>query len=174
MLPESIETLHGLLKKKDIDVLLAGGWAVNAHGYGRQTNDVDWVACDEQQKQIEDLMRSLGFTAGSTSNLVTRFSSGSITMPTIDFLWVDRSTFSKLDTKDSFSGRQRTVPILRLDHLVAMKIHALASHEERQGRDLLDIRFLLEANPGVISEQDLRELCARHGPPGAYDLIKTS
>jgi hypothetical protein len=47
MLPESIESLHRLLKENGIDVLLAGGWAVNAHGYGRQTNDVDWVACDE-------------------------------------------------------------------------------------------------------------------------------
>jgi hypothetical protein len=174
MLPESIETLHRLLKENGIEVLLAGGWAVNAHGYGRQTNDVDWVACDEQEEQIQDLMTSLRFIPGSTSNLVTRFSSGALTMPTIDFLWVDRSTFSKLNTGDSFSGRDGTVPLLRLDHLIAMKIHALKSHEERQGRDLLDIRFLLEANPRVISDLELRDLCSLHGPLNAYHLITES
>ena len=174
MLPESIESLHRLLKENDIGVLLAGGWVVNAHGYGRQTNDVDWVACDEAQERIQDLMTSLGFIPGSTSNLVTRFTSVALTIPTVDFLWVDRATFAKLDTKDSFSGRHGTVPLLRLDHLIAMKIHALKSHEERQGRDLLDIRFLLKANPGVLSDQELRKLCAVHGPPGAYDLINES
>jgi hypothetical protein len=32
MIPESIESLHRVLMEKGIDVLLAGGWAVNAHG----------------------------------------------------------------------------------------------------------------------------------------------
>ena len=172
MIPDSIESLHRLLMEKGIKVLLAGGWAVNAHGYGRQTNDVDWVACDGQERQISEVMSSLQFSPGSTSKLVSRFASRSAALPTVDFLWVDRSTFSKLDTKDSFAGRHGTIPLLRLAHLVAMKIHALKSHEERQGRDLIDIRHLLEANPGVISDQALKDLCEQHGPAGAHDLIK--
>jgi hypothetical protein len=119
-------------------------------------------------------MESLSFSPGSTNKLVTRFAPRTLTMPTIDFLWVDRSTFTKLDTKDQFAGRHQTIPLLRLDHLIAMKIHALKSHDERKGRDLLDVRYLLEANPGVISDETLRKLCSQHGPPGAYDLITAS
>ena len=52
-----------------------------------------------------------------------------------------------------------------------MKIHALQNHKERKGRDLMDIRYLLEANPSVISDEELRTLCSKFRPDNAYDMI---
>ena len=112
MLPESIESLYRLLRDREIKVLLAGGWAVNEHGYSRQTVDVDWVASEKEKDPIQSLMRLLKFTPESESNLVTRFVPKTLELPTVDFLWVDPSTFSKLDTNDSFAGRHKAIPML--------------------------------------------------------------
>ena len=171
VLPDSIGSLHHLLQSAGINVLLAGGWAVNEHGYSRETRDIDWIACESQKDTVRDLMTSSGFATGSESHLVTRFSPRNPTLPIIDFLWVDPDTYSSLDAEKSFGGRHRSVPVLHLSHLISMKIHALRDHEARKGRDAADIRYLLEANPGVVSDDELRALCTKYGPENAYDLV---
>lgn len=171
MLPDSIDSLHRLLDKDGIQVILVGGWAVNEHGYSRETRDIDWIASETQQDSVTKTMLSAGFEVGTTSGLVTRFFPPSPALPVIDFLWVDPKTFTTLDAGKAMTGRHNSLPLLRLDHLIAMKIHALKNNEERKGRDLIDIRYLLEANPGVISDADLQALCSKFGPDNAYELI---
>jgi hypothetical protein len=171
LLPDSIGSLHNLLKSGGINVLLAGGWAVNEHGYSRETRDIDWVACESQKKTAQDLMRSAGFKLGSDNNMVTRFFPPSATLPIVDLLWVDPETFVTLNDNKSLGGKHQSIPILRLEHLISMKIHALKNHKERKGRDLMDIRYLLEANPSVVSDEDLRALCSKFGPENAYEMI---
>lgn len=171
MLPDSIGSLYNLLKSGGINVLLAGGWAVNEHGYARETRDVDWVANESQKSAALEVMRSARFKPGSDSALVTRFIPPSPGIPIVDLLWVDAETFAKLYTNKSHGGPHQSIPILHLEHLIGMKIHALKNHKERKGRDLLDIRHLLEANPGVISDDDLLTLCEKFGPSNAYNLI---
>lgn len=174
MLPDTVESLHRMLAEAGIEVLLAGGWAVNEHGYGRHTKDVDWVACTKDEPAVRELMISLKFQADSESKLATRYRPLTLGLPIVDFLWVIPQTYEKLQSGRIYTGRHGSIPLLRLDHLIAMKIHALKSHEEREGRDLLDIRHLLKANPGVISDQDLRTLSSKYGPPEAYQLITDS
>lgn len=171
MLPESIGSLYSLLRSGGIDVILAGGWAVNEHGYSRVTRDVDWVVCEEQKDAASDLMHSAGFRAGSEGAMVTRFLPPSPTIPVVDLLWVDVRTFDKMNSGKTLRGSNQSIPVLQLEHLIAMKIHALKNHDDRKGLDLRDIHHLLEANPGVISDRALRELCATLGPEKAYELI---
>ena len=172
MLPDSIASLHNLLKSRGIDVLLAGGWAVNEHGFARETRDIDWIARQDQKDLAQEFLKSAGFRIGSDSNLVTRFLPQIPTIPTIDLLWVDSDTFEQLNVGKTLGGRLGTIPVLSFNNLIALKVYALKDNEDRDGRDLMDIRRLLRANPGLLSEELLRSLCDRYGPPGAYDLIK--
>lgn len=62
--------------------------------------------------------------------------------------------------------------MIGLASLLAMKLHALKDGESRGGKDLLDIRNLLNYSPTKLPEAELRALCDRYAGPGAYDLIK--
>lgn len=60
--------------------------------------------------------------------------------PPLDVIWVDAATFAKMATTNERTGRHRSIPVIRFDHLLTMKIVALRDDEHRLGRDLLDIR----------------------------------
>jgi hypothetical protein len=44
MIPDHAQTLYSRFEQEGIPLLLAGGWAVNHHGYSRYTRDVDWIS----------------------------------------------------------------------------------------------------------------------------------
>jgi hypothetical protein len=53
-----------------------------------------------------------------------------------------------------------------------MELHLLKGEDTRRGKDLVDIRFLLDYNADVITEDRLRAICDRFGGPGAYQKIR--
>ncbi|MEX1114538.1 MAG: nucleotidyl transferase AbiEii/AbiGii toxin family protein [Akkermansiaceae bacterium] len=116
-------------------------------------------------------MKSLGFTIAFES-MATRFQRvNPLEMMPIDLLWVSPETFAKMSATDQRTGIHGDIPVINLESLLAMKLHALKDRVARKERDLLDIRFLLEENAGVVSESQLRELCQKYAGPDAYDLI---
>jgi len=171
-LPEPAESLFAVFERASIPLLLAGGWAVSHHGYARQTVDIDWI-CSRKNKELTlDLMRDIGFR-DAFHGMATRFlRNNDPFFPPIDFLWVDSETFRMMSRTPERAGRHRKIPVIQLNHLLAMKIRALADNQARQGRDLLDIRFLLDNNPDTVSEEELRRLCEHYGPAEAYAMIK--
>lgn len=170
-LPESAESFHAICADEGISLLLAGGWAVNHHGYGRMTRDVDWICSRELESPLRALMARIHFTAVA-EGMATRFVRPSApAFPPLDVIWVDAATFAKMATTNERTGRHRSIPVIRFDHLLTMKIVALRDDEHRLGRDLLDIRQLLAQNPNVINDDELAQLCVRYGPPGALARI---
>lgn len=73
-----------------------------------------------------------------------------------------------------FTGRHDNIPVVGLEALLAMKLHALRNGVERKGKDLVDIRFLLEHNQGAIPEERLLAICDRFGGPGAYEKVRSA
>ena len=83
--------------------------------------------------------------------------------PPIHAMFVAAETFGKMWAKSvphTYGGSQLRVPSIA--HLIALKLHALKNSPERQGKDMRDIIHLLELNPGVVSKQELRQLCTRY------------
>lgn len=116
-------------------------------------------------------MKSLGFTIAFES-MATRFQRvNPLEMMPIDLLWVSPETFTRMSVTDQKTGIHGDIPVIDLESLLAMKLHALKDRVARKDRDLLDIRFLLEENAEVFSETQLRELCQKYAGPDAYDLI---
>ena len=62
--PNNFETVLKALTKFKVEFMLAGGYAVNFHGYNRTTSDLDiWVKpAEENKKRIFDSLLSLGFS----------------------------------------------------------------------------------------------------------------
>lgn len=92
-------------------------------------------------------------------------------MMPIDLLWVSPETFAKMSVTDQKTGIRGDIPVIDLESLLAMKLHALKDRAARKEKDLIDIRFLLEENDGAFNETQLRELCQKYAGPHAYNLI---
>jgi hypothetical protein len=152
MLPNHAGNFHATFERAGIPLLLAGGWAVNHHGYSRMTRDVDWVCSLAKEKEACELMKSLGFTKTSIGMASRFIKIHNLAFPPVDLIWVDQD-----------------IPVVGFETLLAMKFHALKDDKHRQGRDVLDIRSLLKYNPDRLPEGRLRELSERYAGPGIYE-----
>ncbi len=70
VLPQDFKEFLNMLKIKNIDYLLIGGYAVGYHGYPRATNDMDiWIAIDP--KTAEKMVQALKEFGFDTPELTT-------------------------------------------------------------------------------------------------------
>jgi phage replication-related protein YjqB (UPF0714/DUF867 family) len=69
VLPPDFKEFLSLLKDKNIQYLLIGGYAVGYHGYPRSTNDMDiWIAIDSKTaKQMVLALKEFGFDSPQLS-----------------------------------------------------------------------------------------------------------
>ena len=156
-----------------VDCLLIGGFAVNYHGYTRNTLDVDFMIVAEQMDTVRRIMSQTGFTNITIEDNVTFFTSAHSSLRA-DFLRVDRETMGKLMANASCAsvhGFELKVPALK--DLLAMKIFALSQDvARRMGKDLPDIAYLSVLH-NLDLTADLLPLCSRFGTPQVYELIRT-
>ena len=172
MLPEFAHSLYQSFEREGIPLLLAGGWAVCHHGYTRYTNDIDWVCSRANEARAIDLMKSLGFEIVFES-MATRFRHPRhFDLLPVDLLWVSVETFEKMAQSNQKTGPWADMSVIDLETLLAMKLNALKDHETREGKDVLDIRFLMKENQQVITEDRLRQLCERFAGPDGYKFVR--
>jgi hypothetical protein len=148
MIPDFAQSLYDRFQREGIPLLLAGGWAVCHHGYSRYTSDIDWICSRANEASAKEVMASLDFDIAFEA-MATRF---------------QHKKHPDLAPVD--------LPVIDFEALLAMKLHALKDDKEREGKDILDIRFLLAENPRAITEDHLRVLCERYAGPGAYNHVR--
>jgi hypothetical protein len=169
MIPDHAQALYSTFEREGIPLLLAGGWAVCYHGYSRFTRDVDWVCSRANERRACDLMARLGLSK-ATEGMASRFvMHNDPSFPPVDLIWVDGKTFETMAASEDRTGRHGDIAVIGFESLLAMKLHALKDDAHRQGRDVLDIRSLLEYSPTRISGERLKELCLRFAGPGVYE-----
>ena len=172
MLPDFAHSLYQAFEREKIPLLLAGGWAVCHHGYSRYTNDIDWICSRANEPQALHLMQALGFEIVFEA-MATRFRHPKhFDLLPVDLLWVSPATFAKMAVSDQKTGKHAEIPVIDFESLLAMKLHALKDDQERDGKDLLDIRLLLRENKEELSEEFLRDMCERYAGPDAYNLVR--
>ncbi len=155
-----------------VDCILIGGWAVNYHGYTRNTLDVDFMIVSEQLEVVKPIMMQAGFT-----NIVIDENAVFFSIPDsplrVDFLRVNEDTMRKLLINAltvKIHGYDIEVPAL--NDLLAMKIFALSQDiARRMGKDLADIAYLIVLH-NLDMESDIRPLCNQFGSPKAFELIR--
>lgn len=124
--PSFVEVLKALLNAS-ADFLLIGGYAVNYHGYGRPTGDMDlWLRPDNENKQrCLSAFKSLDYTQESIEN-ISKFNFEKkqvffIGEPPlrIDFL----TKVNLVDFKDAWKARRTLsyddleIPVIDFEHL---------------------------------------------------------
>lgn len=155
----------------ELPFLLIGGHAVAVHGHVRMTFDVDFLA--RKTDRVEWLRRAMdaGLTCVAQSDNFLQFSPADRT-DDFDLMLVADHTFDRMQKAkvETDVGPVR-VPVPSLQHLIALKLHALRhSPELRMSKDASDIEMLLRRHNIRLEELEWQEVFLRHG---SQEILET-
>ena len=148
--------------REEIRFALAGGVAVAAYGVQRTTLDLDLVVARDQADAAVALLERLGF---ETLRRSAAFSSHlrAPSLERVDLILTDLGTaaaiLERAERREVFDGTR--VSIVHPEHLVAMKLHALAQNPSRRAIDLEDVRGLLLR--GLVDPRRVSVYLERYG-----------
>ncbi len=149
----------------NLPFMLIGGNAVVAHGYPRQTQDVDVLVRESDRRAWDTLMTTLGYRAHHITRAFHMYSPPQPPFPPVDFMLVDAHTFDRLQS----GGQKVTIEAVEvlvpsLPHLIALKLHALRhGGEHRRSVDLGDIAELVRLNQVDLAREPYPEILERYG-----------
>ncbi len=88
---------------------------------------------------------------------------------------MDDDTFEKMARRSlTVDIAGRSFRVLALEHLIAMKLHAVKAGDSHRGvKDLLDIVELVRVNGVSIDGAEFRAWCLKHGSERIYVRIRS-
>lgn len=157
-----------------VTFLLGGGFAVNAHGYARGTEDIDLLVSDVEQAASDHALGEAGFRCFRSADVVRRYQPPAGLRFVLDVLPLDAATFARLwadAVSRPFQGREVRIPSLA--HLLAMKIHAMKHDQLVRGlKDLLDIVELARRNGLTSADSPLKDWCLKYGDAQVWESVR--
>ena len=171
--PTVLDCIAGEFPKKGIPFVLVGGFAVNAYGYSRNTQDVDFMIDEKNYPRALKLLIEGGCKELIKTEMFAKFESPKGYPREADLLFVDSMTFAgilKSGTQIKIAGYECFIPSVR--HLIAMKLHAIKNNPaKRESKDLLDILELVKLHHIDVLSDDFKELCLKFGHDALYKKI---
>ena len=167
--PEIIGTIT---KNPDLAFLIVGGHAVIAHGYPRNTVDLDFLIRKTDRAAWVDELLKLGYEARHEHDNFIQFASKRGLID-VDLMLVNDTTFAAMQAAakpTEFGGVSAKVP--SLEHLIALKLHVLKQElRHRMLGDLDDVINLILANQVDIRSEKWRQLFEKYGSLAFYDQV---
>ncbi len=170
-----LDELTRLSATRGLDFIVCGGHAVNAYQVIRKTGDVDLLVRERDVGQWREHLVALGYSMFHADPAFVQLSPPTATGWPVDLLVVDEATFDTMKrAARPFAFGASTCLIPSVEHLIAMKLHALRfSGESRMRKDGIDIIDLAEANGLDLLGDTFRALCDRFGDARVYERILT-
>jgi hypothetical protein len=148
MPPDFAKTLKILLdffSQNGLDYALIGGFALNAYGLSRNTDDIDFLLRRRDASPIISFLESIGY---HTLNRTEAFSNHEHPLPgfsRVDFLYVDGETADTMfrETKEFPVLSNFQVRVVKPEHLIALKLFSTSSNPQRAALDRADLDHLL-------------------------------
>ena len=165
------QSLIGFFQRAQIDYAVVGAFALKAHGYLRATEDVDFLVRGTHQSRIIAYVESLGYgtiyRSAGYSNHVHPLSS----LGRIDFIYVEGETADIIlsEARPLLVLDDISVPVVRAEHLVALKAFAMKNDPERSLREMADLQYLLKL-PGLDLEE-IRGYFQKYGQMEKYNEL---
>ena len=155
------------------DILLIGGHALPAYGVVRQTVDVDFLIVDADENNLKEILLTKGYTEEHRSDLFIRYCGSTSDYMDVDVLLVDQATFNTIfENSNTYEISSLSLHIPSMDHLIALKLHAIKNDPRRELKDLLDIVELLRQNPDLVQTEELKTICQQYGPDKIYQKLE--
>ena len=140
-----LREIHSALTEARIDHALIGGLALAAHGSGRATVDIDWLADGEQADGVLRILLAHGYACVHRTPDVANFVSDLPSRGRVDFLFARRSHGrAMLERAELHEVLGRSVRVLHPSDLVGLKVQSSSNDPSRRHRDLADIEWLLQ------------------------------
>ena len=170
-------SLFAQLKKaaagRGLTFLVIGGHAVIEHGFQRGTEDADILVCKKDRAIWQELVESLGYRVFNDGGSFIQFESSDLARWNLDLMFVPEDTFSRLQAAAKparLEGAGVAVP--SLEHLLALKIHALKHGRGlRVLKDMTDVAQLLSVNHIDPNADWIRELFSKHADMETHERI---
>lgn len=160
-------------KKAGVPHVLIGGFAVNAYKVVRQTQDVDFMILEGHFEKVRAMLEENGFRLAERTDLFVRFQNHTASLIDLDLIFTDEETLKKIceaGKKTTIAGLDFIIP--SLEHLMALKLHAVKSNQpHRLFKDLPDIIRLMRLYQVDPRGQNFKELCSKFGNQEIYEMI---
>jgi hypothetical protein len=154
-------------------ILVIGGNAMIAYGSERLTQDCDCAAVADEERELASALSKLGYIFEERYQSFSRYVHLGRVKPVVDVMLLTEETFQRL-WKESrevlLDGIHLRVP--KPLHLVALKLHALKQNPDRIGKDLSDIKYLLDTTRGTWTPDDLSELADRYASEDVRGILQ--
>ena len=141
---ESLTWSHQKLSELKIPHALIGGMALSEYGYGRGTQDVDWLIPEEFVSDVAEAFLKNGFKVFHQSDDVLQFTGAA----EVDFL-IARRTVSRSMIDNAHYSDQLDLPVVLVEDLIGLKIQAYAGNPKRTMKELSDIQELIARCPSL-------------------------
>ena len=170
---EILSHLNRVASQIGAPYVVIGGHAVTAHGFSRNTGDLDLVVASSASDQWCAAVQKLGYALFNKSSVFAQFKSERLDGWPIDLMFVEDETFAQLLQKAvNFQFNQAQAKIASIPHLIAMKLHALKRRpEHRERKDLDDVDNLLRIQSTPTTDQDFRQLCIKYDTLWVYEEL---
>lgn len=145
------------------DTCWPGGYAVKVRGHARGTEDIDFLIDEKDRASAHDAVTEAGFVEFRRNELVSRYKPPTGPLLALDLMPLDGRTFATMwsaATVEFLAGCRVHVP--SLDHIIAMKLHAMKHDRMLRGLDdLVGIVWLARHNRIDPASEHLRALCLK-------------
>lgn len=171
-----LENIAAAAAAAGLDYLLIGGHAVIAHGFPRNTFDLDLLVRRSEAERWTTLAAAQGYAFEKQTDNFARYQRADGTDFPLDLMLVNESTFAKLQTQaQPVAYGPQSVPVVSLPHLIALKCHAIRhGRSDRKIKDTDDILRLVSLHRLDLRRPDLRELILHYGTPELYEKLENS
>jgi hypothetical protein len=152
--------------------LVIGGYAVAAHGHVRATFDVDFLVRRADREAWFTRLTGAELEIFASSAVFAQFSQAQ-GGDELDLMFVDEPTFERMwaaSEERDFGSTPARVPCL--DHLLALKLHALKQVlPHRTSKDADDVEMLVRRNGLNLREARYEQLFLKHGNREIYETF---
>jgi len=165
------QTINSEAHNRHLQFLVIGGLAVNFHGYSRDTADLDLLIRQDAREQWLSLFAELGYTVYRDKNAFVQLSPPTEGAWPVDLMMVREPTFRPIfDHGKEVEMYGARVQIPTLEHLLALKLHALKhTNAGRFLKDFLDVENLVKVNKVDLRSNGVRQMFLKYGTMEIYE-----
>ena len=166
-----IENLIRFFAREEIAFAVIGAFALKAYGYVRATQDVDFLVRGKDQEKIIRFLETLGYETLYRSKGFSNHLHQLAALGRIDFVYVTGETADLIfaGTRPLLILEDLTLPVVRPEHLIALKIYAMKNDPQRTFREMADIQQILRL--AGIDEDEVRSYFEKFGQLEKFDEI---
>ena len=160
-------------RKHKLDFLVIGGLAVIFHGYSRDTVDLDLLIRRNNRARWLELFSQMRYSIYKERAAFVQLSPPKAGAWPVDLMFVADPTFDPILAAGipvEMFGASVKVPIL--EHLIALKLHALKhGHIRRYLKDWLDVENLVRIQGLDLRSEKWKQLFLKYGTFEIYEKI---